>query len=143
MNLGILLITILTSNCFHSNLSHLIWHKNKRLFITIKCLKRNYIIVWYDVIYQLQILKYNWCFFVGWMYEIKAEWVHQQTYTTVRKKIAFAGGETVIFYTLTPPRPKVLHFHKVRQPQKTNCLKIIIAFQFLKSCTQCSPYKVI
>ena len=51
---------------------------------------------------------------MGWMYEIKAEWVHQQTYTTVRKKnIAFAGGETVIFYTLTPPRPKVLHFHNM------------------------------
>ena len=48
------------------------------------------------------------------MYEIKAELVHQQTYTTVRKKnIAFAGGETVIFYTLTPPRPKVLHFHNI------------------------------
>ena len=48
---------------------------------------------------------------MGWMYEIKAEWVHQQTYTTVRKKLLhICRRRNSNFLYFNCPRPKYYMF---------------------------------
>ena len=108
MNSGILIIFM--SN-FFIVIFH-IWHKNKRIFITIYMSKEKlyYMMLFINCKY---LINYNWCFCglnvwnQGWMS------ASTNLHNRKKKNIAFAGGETVIFYTLTPPRPKVLHFHNM------------------------------